>query len=79
MAVATGGGAADQLKKTSWPEVVGWEPLVAGLKIHGDRPDIVRFEFHHLGDAVPPGHDDDRVRLFLAPGPETVAATPFIG
>jgi hypothetical protein len=58
---------------------VGWNFVAAGFKIKKDRPDIVRFEFHNVGDAVPPGHDDDRVRIFLTAGTNFVAITPCVG
>jgi hypothetical protein len=73
------GGAGDTARKSSWPEVVGWNFLAAGLKIKKDRPDIIRFEFHDVGNTVPPGHDDDRVRLFLTPGTNFIGITPFVG
>ena len=65
--------------KSSWPEVVGWNALAAGIKIHADRPDIVCFELHYVGDHVPRNHDVQRVRIFLTPGTYTIALTPVAG
>ncbi|KAM0912777.1 hypothetical protein ACQ4PT_012588 [Festuca glaucescens] len=65
--------------KLSWPEVVGWTLLQAMGKIHTDRPDVA-FELHYVGENVPPGFHDKRVRLFLNRDPQgTVALTPVVG
>jgi hypothetical protein len=72
-----GRGAGDDLK-SSWPEVVGWDVIPAGIKIYTERPDI-SFEFHTVGDNVAPGHYDHRVRLFVTAGTTTIARTPVVG
>ncbi|KAG2648193.1 hypothetical protein PVAP13_1NG044108, partial [Panicum virgatum] len=65
--------------KTSWPEVVGLGLLLAARKIRGDQS-AVRLEVHKVGDAVEPGHDDTRVRIFVnIDATYTVALTPFVG
>jgi hypothetical protein len=74
-----GAMGVDDRRKHSWPEVVGWNVLVAGAKIERDRPDIHRLELHHVGDTLLPGHDSHRVRLFLKPGTAIIAKTPVVG
>lgn len=74
-AVVGGATAAGDDLKSSWPEVVGWE---AGFKINAERPDVV-LELHTVGDNVAPGHDDHRVRIFVAAGTTNVAQTPVVG
>ena len=71
-------GAADHLKKTSWPEVVGMGALEAASKIREDRPDV-HIQIHRLGYHTPPGYNGHRVRLILVPAKYTVAVTPCIG
>ncbi|KQJ93042.1 hypothetical protein BRADI_3g02395v3 [Brachypodium distachyon] len=72
------GGVVVDEQKSSWPELVGLNSVLAVIKIHGDRPDVV-VEFHTAGENVPPGFDGHRVRLFLAPGTADVAQTPVVG
>jgi hypothetical protein len=72
-----GRGAGDDLK-SSWPEVVGWDVIPAGIRIYTERPDI-SFEFHTVSDNVAPGHDDHRVRLFVTASTTTIARTPVVG
>ncbi|KAF7088292.1 hypothetical protein CFC21_091417 [Triticum aestivum] len=73
MAAATG----DDLK-SSWPEVVGWDGFTAMIKIKADRMDVY-IELHTVGDAVAPGEDDHRVRLFGDRVTGLVAETPVVG
>uniref|UniRef100_A0A0A9G8I7 Uncharacterized protein n=1 Tax=Arundo donax TaxID=35708 RepID=A0A0A9G8I7_ARUDO len=67
--------SADDLK-TPWPEVVGMAGLLAGIRIHDDRPDV-QVEAHWFGESVPPGFNDKLVRVFLNHDDlSTVAQTP---
>uniref|UniRef100_A0A0A8Y2Q2 Uncharacterized protein n=1 Tax=Arundo donax TaxID=35708 RepID=A0A0A8Y2Q2_ARUDO len=53
--------------------------LLAGIRIHDDRPDV-QVEAHWFGESVPPGFNDKLVRVFLNHDDlSTVAQTPVVG
>ncbi|TVU33586.1 hypothetical protein EJB05_25411, partial [Eragrostis curvula] len=68
------------MSKTSWPELVGSPGEYAHDMIKKDRPDIVEIPVLLVGTQVPPGYDDQRVRLFVHPDfNHKVALTPVVG
>jgi hypothetical protein len=63
--------------RTSWPEVVGAEEILAGLRITYDRRDVT-VVFLNVGDSPPPGFHPKRVVVYVDAN-QRVAFTPRIG
>ncbi|GJN18865.1 hypothetical protein PR202_gb06074 [Eleusine coracana subsp. coracana] len=63
--------------KTSWPEVVGWDELPAGIWIANDRREVT-VQFLNLGETRPPGYNPRRVIVFVD-ATLHVALTPLLG
>jgi len=64
--------------KTSWPEVVGWQELPAGIRIGYDRPEVT-VEFFNVGETPPPGFDPKPVVVFVDIIILYVAEIPVLG
>ena len=52
--------------RTTWPELVGQNDIVAIRAIHHDRPELRVIEIM-VGDPAPPNFENDRVLLWLEP------------
>lgn len=63
--------------KTSWPEVVGWHELPAGIRIANDRRGAIVL-FYNVGEIRLPGYDPKRVIVFVD-ATLHVTETPYLG
>ncbi|KQJ93037.1 hypothetical protein BRADI_3g02390v3 [Brachypodium distachyon] len=65
--------------RTSWPDLVGYPDVNAGLIIAYDRPDLRHVEFYDVGLNGPVGSDLTRAVVFRDPGTRIVVYPPYVG